>query len=247
MASKKPRTLILDIETSEMLNYGWGIRKQYISHEDIKEDWNVISWAAKWLGDPVIFQEDNRKSQDFRDDKKLLKGIWKLLDEADLVITQNGESFDLKKLNARFIIKDFERRPSTYQSFDTLKHSRKVFGFTSHKLDYVSKALKLKYQKLKHHSFPGKTLWRECEKGNPKAWEAMAQYNEWDVLATEEYYKKIRPWVPDFNFKAWNGGELVCSCGSRAFAKNGSRPYKGGLHQRLHCKECGTEHRGVKI
>lgn len=242
----KPKTLLIDIETSEMENYSWGIRKQFIGHEDIKEDWNVLSWSAKWLGDKEIMQQDNRNARDVRNDKKLLKGIWKLLDEADLVITQNGDKFDIKRLNARFIIHDLPR-PSSFQSFDTLKFANKTFGFTSHKLDYVSNALKLKYRKLKHHEFPGKTMWRECMKGNLKAWDAMAEYNRWDILSLEEYYEKIRPWAIDFNFKAWNGDDLVCSCGSRSFTKNGSRPFRGGMYQRLHCKDCGAEHRGEKI
>lgn len=48
----KPKVLILDIETSPLEVYTWGIWEQNISLNQIKKDWNIIAWCAKWLGEP---------------------------------------------------------------------------------------------------------------------------------------------------------------------------------------------------
>lgn len=95
-----------------------------------------------------------------------------MLDEADIVITQNGRKFDQKKLNARFILNGF-KPPSSYKHIDTLVIARKHFGFTSNKLKYMTDKLCTKYKKLDHSKFPGMELWRECLKGNSEAWTEM--------------------------------------------------------------------------
>jgi len=51
---------------------------------------------------------DQRYAKNIEDDSGILREIWKMLDEADIVITQNGRKFDQKKLNARFILNGFK-------------------------------------------------------------------------------------------------------------------------------------------
>src|ERR1700678_1110179 len=93
-----PRILILDIETSLMELYGFGIRDQYISADQIKKDWTVLSVAAKWLDEKDTWQMDTRNTTE----KKLLHKVKKLLDEADIVVGHNSKKFDVKRLNAKF-------------------------------------------------------------------------------------------------------------------------------------------------
>ena len=69
-----------------------------------------------------------------RDDKRVLQSIWKLLDEADIVIGHNGDRFDLRKLNARFIDNDINP-PSPFRTIDTLKVARREFAFVSYTKD----------------------------------------------------------------------------------------------------------------
>lgn len=108
-----------------------------------------------------------------------------MLDEAEIVITQNGKKFDQKKLNARFILNGFQP-PSSYKHIDTLCIARKHFGFTSNKLSQLTDKLCKKYKKLSHNNFPGFELWQECIKGNIEAWNEMEKYNRQDVLSLEE-------------------------------------------------------------
>lgn len=228
------KILLLDIETSPIITYTWGLFDQNIALNQIKQDWNVIAWAAKWLDKKEIMYQDQRNAKNVHDDKALLRGIWALLDEADVVITQNGVKFDLRKLNARFVLNGM-KRPSPYQSIDTLKLARKHFGFTSNKLEYMSEKLCKKYKKLKHKKFPGFVMWKECLAGNPDAWKAMEKYNKYDVLALEELYHVLSPW--DSSVKL---SDTTCNCGSHNVQKRGLTRTKLGQFQRYQCQDCGT-------
>ncbi len=245
MKSQGPRILILDIETKPLLGYVWRIWDQNIALNQIHTDWSVLSWSAKWLGDPPskIMYEDLRKTKNIDDDSKLLKGIHKLLDEADVVITQNGNSFDIKKLNARFILNKMQP-PSSYKKIDTKLLAQKHFSFTSNKLEYMTDKLCKKYKKLKHTKFPGFEMWIECMKGNLAAWKEMEKYNKHDVLALEELYTIMIPWDQSVNFSLYHDStDHICTCGSRSLTKNGYAYTASGKFQRYKCNDCGAESR----
>lgn len=197
---KGPRVLIYDIETAPLLGYCWSLWDNNIGLNQIHSDWHVLSWAAKWMGEENVYYEDQRNAQNVEDDKKLLQGIWKLLDECDFVITQNGKKFDQKKLNARFVIHGM-KPPSTYRHIDVLQIAKSQFGFTSNKLEYMTKTLCKKYKKSGHAKFSGFELWSECLRGNLEAWTEMENYNILDILSLEELYSIISPWdgkLPNF-------------------------------------------------
>lgn len=242
---KGPKVLLFDIETAPMLGYVWGMWDQNVGLDMVHSDWNVLSWAAKWLDDPPnkIMYADQRKAKLVSDDKGILEKIWKLLNEADIVITQNGKSFDCKKLNARFIIHKM-KPPSSYKHIDTLEIAKKHFAFTSNKLAYMTDKLNTKYKKLKHSKFPGFEMWEQCLKGNLAAWKEMEKYNKYDVLALEETYKKLMPWDNTIDFSLYSDEvHTVCHCGSTEFHKYGFAFTSGGKFQRYQCKSCGSESR----
>lgn len=235
-----PRVLLIDIETSPILAYVWDLFDQNIPVEMIKEDWFIMSYSAKWLGEKKVIQNDCRKK--IGDDYKLLVEIKELLDEADVVVGQNSIRFDERKINARLKIHKIPP-PSSYRSVDTLRIAKKKFGFTSHKLGYVTDKLNTKYKKLDHSKFAGNKLWLQCLAGNKKAWDEMKKYNIHDVLALEEYYNDLDPWHSTINFNAF-AGEYInkCSCGSSKFIKHGYQFTNGGRYQRYRCIECGKIH-----
>jgi DNA polymerase elongation subunit (family B) len=166
-----PNILILDIETAPITAYTWGLFDQNIGLNQIKADWHLLSWAAKWLGEApskTIYM-DNSKAKDITDDKALVAGLAALLNKADIIITQNGDEFDIKKLNARAVINGLPPiKPC--RSTDLLKESRKVFKFTSHKLEYMTGKLNKKYKKLSHKKHPGFELWSAILAGDKSAW-----------------------------------------------------------------------------
>lgn len=242
---KGPKVLLFDIETAPILGYVWRLFDQNVALNQIHNDWYVLSWAAKWLGEPAknTMYMDQRAAKDIENDKTILKGIWKLLDEADIVVTQNGKSFDQKKLNARFILQGMSP-PSSFRHIDTHRLAKKHFGFTSNKLEYMTDKLCVKYKKLKHGKFAGFQMWKEVLNGNIEAWKEMEKYNKYDVLSLEELYNKLIPWDNQIDFNIYHDDlEHVCKCGSKEFKKQGWYYTNTAKYQRYRCKSCGAESR----
>lgn len=245
VTGRKPKVLFLDIETAPIQASVWGLWNNNISLNQIEKDWYILSWAAKWLGEETVFYEDKSDTWDTEDDLMLLGGIWTLMNEADIIVTQNGIKFDEKKLNARFLIHGFPP-PSSYRSVDTLQIAKKHFGFTSNKLEYMTGKLCKKYKKLTHGKFPGFELWKQCLRGNPEAWIEICEYNVHDVLALEELYLILRPWYkshPNFNVYT-ESEETVCVCGNKEFDHSGYHYTNLGKYDKFVCTECFTETRG---
>ena len=130
----KPKILIIDIETSPIIARVWGLWDNNVALNQIVKDWSIISFAAKWLDEKKIYQEDVEKQSE----RTVISEIWHLLDKSDIVIGQNSKKFDLKKINAKFIEYGFQP-PSSYQQIDVLSLAKKYFALTSNKLEYVSK------------------------------------------------------------------------------------------------------------
>lgn len=238
-----PKVLLLDIETAPILAYVWGLWENNVALNQIANDWYVLSWSAKWLGSDQVMYRDQRNAKNIEDDSEILKVIWSLLDEADIVITQNGQSFDIKKLNARFIINGM-KPPSSFKQFDTLVVAKKRFGFTSNKLEYMTSKLCPKSKKSDHAKFSGFELWKQCLLGNKEAWEEMEKYNKQDVLALEALYHKMQAWDNSINFSSYNDEvDERCNCGSTKFKKNGYHYTKKSKFQRYVCVDCGREYR----
>ncbi len=228
------KVLVYDIETSPITAYVWGLKDQNIGLNQIVKDWQVMAYGAKWLGEKGIIYEDTYKNSE----KQLLTGIWELLDEADIVITQNGKSFDSRRLNARFIHYGM-RPPSPYRHIDTYLLVKAAADFTSNKLEYLTDKLCVKYKKLSHSKFPGMSLWTECLKGNKAAWDEMKRYNIHDVLSTEELYEAVKAWGPKNMPKLYDAPATCSICGSPAQRRG---PVIGSTTlRRIQCKSqaCG--------
>jgi len=238
-----PRVLLIDVETAPILAYVWSLWDERVGLNQVKSDWYLLSWSAKWLDADEVMYADQRGKKNLEDDKPLLESVWKLLDEADIVISQNGIAFDSKKLNSRFILNGMQP-PSSYKQIDTLQIAKKHFGFTSNKLEYMSDKLCVKYKKQVHRKFAGFELWRECLAGNKKAWIEMEKYNRYDVLALEELYHRLIPWTNSIDFNLYSSdGSTKCKCGSKDFVKRGFFYSPTGKFQRYRCNKCGNETR----
>lgn len=240
-----PKILVFDIETSPLISYTWGIWDQNIALNQIETDWNVLSYSAKWLNAPPkeIMYEDLRNEKDVTNDKPILQGIWDLLDEADIVITQNGKAFDVKKLNARFVLHGFQP-PSSFKHIDTYQLAKSKFAFTSNKLEYMTDKLCVKYKKLSHKKYPGFALWKACLAGDQEAWKEMEKYNKYDVLSLEELYNILAPW-DSTNFDIYrDAADHVCTCGHNKFINKGFKYLSSGKYRRFKCTKCGKETRG---
>src|SRR5579872_1400389 len=121
---QQPKVRVLDIETSAMEALVWGRKDVNIGVDMIIKDWGIIAWSFKWLGEKKVEYYDTRKLPE----SVILIRLRDLLDEADIVITQNGQSFDSRKINARLIHYGI-LPPSPYRHLDTYRIARRVGDF----------------------------------------------------------------------------------------------------------------------
>lgn len=189
---KLPKVLLFDIETSPLSAFVFqkSIWKTNVSADQVISEWFMLTWSAKWLfEDEVMSQRLTGKEAKAEDDSRLVEGLWKLLDEADIVIAHNGDGFDIPNMNTRFIVLGFPP-PSPYQTIDTMLVARKQFGFTHNSLNALAKIFG--FEAKKDTDFE---LWKSCVDGNEEALKYMQEYNMWDTQLLEKVYLKLRPWI----------------------------------------------------
>jgi predicted RNA-binding Zn-ribbon protein involved in translation (DUF1610 family) len=233
----------LDIETSPILAYVWSLWKQTIAINQIHTDWSILAFSYKWLDEQKVHHHNTggRGADKVRDDADLMRLLWKFLDEADIVIAQNGVAFDVKKINARFLELGMAP-PSPYKVIDTKLEAQRVARFTSNRLGWLSEAL-TDTPKSEHKEFPGFELWVECLADNPKAWRAMRRYNDTDIVATEKVYLKLRPYIIGHpNLGNYNDdAHFQCpNCGSADVQKRGIARTQVSTFHRYCCTSCGS-------
>jgi len=227
------RILLLDIETSPNLVNVWGLFNQNVSINQIVKPGYTLCWAAKWLGSNETYFDSLYQSSN----KKMLKTIYSLLEEADVVVHYNGTKFDIPTLNREFLLEGMTP-PSTYKQVDLLRTVRDQFRFVSNKLDYVAKALGLGE---KHHH-KGQELWDGCMEDDPESWEVMQEYNVQDVNLLEKLYYALRPWIKNHPNQALYTsveGPICPTCGSSRLVKRGKATTTIGVYTRYKCKDCG--------
>ena len=70
-----------------------------------RSNYVMLSWSAKWQFEDEIMNDVVTPEEALNeDDERIAKSIWKLIDEADIVISHNGKNFDHKMLNMRWLI-----------------------------------------------------------------------------------------------------------------------------------------------
>jgi hypothetical protein len=236
-----PKILLMDIENAPNTAYIWGLWQETTSSEMVDMPWFMLCWAAKWLGEKRVLSSSlvdfpKNYKHNPEDDKLILQNLWKLLDEADIVIAHNGKNFDVRKANARFIMNKMPP-PSPYKVIDTLLEARKYFFFTSNKLNDLGKYLNCG-QKVETGGFK---LWKQCMVGDLKAWEKMVTYCKNDVVLLEKIYLKLRPYMethPNLNIYVSNENQKCPKCGSEKIKKEGFSYTALSKFQRYSCLDC---------
>ena len=234
------RILALDIETAPAKVYTWGLYEQNIGTNQIVDDGYVLCWCAKWLGEKKIMSDAlpnyTLYTKSPRNDREIAKSIWKVLDQAHIVVTHNGNKFDLKWLNTIFVKHGLP--PATnYKSVDTYSEVKRRFHFISNKLDFICKKLGLG-QKIRTGGFE---LWEDVLAGKKSAWSKMVTYCKRDVQILENLYLVLRPHMYAHpNIAVYEDGEVVkCpACGSLRYKNHGRVHLKKGIYMRLICRDC---------
>lgn len=238
---------VIDIETAPFESLTWGLWDQTIGLNQIQKETNLLSFAWKWLDSPkhVYMDTSGKGAKRTRDDSKLVAALWKLMDEADIVVAQNGAAFDVKRINARMVMQGLPPY-SPIRVIDTKLVAKKHFAFSSNRLEWLGKYLAGE-DKYKHSTFEGMDLWKECLKDNPRAWKEMKKYNIIDTQICEKVYLALRPWMDQHpNLGAYTVSmDPVCTkCGSENVEARGTRALQQGVYQRYFCQDCRGWSRG---
>lgn len=240
--------MLLDIETLPGEYYSWSPKVEYLSPDMQIKDWSISCWAAKWLFESEVMGQAVSASEAFeRNDRSILEGIWKLMDEADIIVTQNGINFDIMKLNTKFVENHF-KPPSRFLNVDTLKTAQKVFGFSYNRLDELGQ--KLGIGKKLEMTFKD---WVSCLTNDEDAEKALAhklKYCKRDVAPLlEDVYLAMLPFMPNHpNMNVYSTlDQDVCRNCESTDLNWGGKPYATpqGLWMSWRCNACGATGRGT--
>ena len=241
-AADTPRILLYDIETAPALVWVWNQwNTNVISTE---HDWYMLCFAYRWLGQNttgfVSIYQDPTFTPDTCDDRMVAKQLALLFDQADATVAHNGDKFDRRKANARFLYWGIDP-PSPYQTVDTKKESARYFANYSNALSELGRLLGIG-EKQEHTGF---SLWRRCMAGDPEAWRLMEEYNRQDVELLEGLYLRLLPWTgspglgPAVNLGLWHAGEEMCpKCGGRRLIRRGTHRTRFSEFQTWQCHDC---------
>lgn len=236
----QPKILIFDVETSPNVGYTWS--KWETNVIEFVKEWELLCFAYKWHGEKethVVARPD------FKDktDKSITKALWKLFDEADVLLAHNGRQFDVKKVKAKFLEHGMTP-PSPAKILDTKVIAKNQFAFNSNSLNDLGKLLKVG----KKVPTGGFDLWLGCMAGDKKSWDTMKAYNKQDVVLLELVYEKLKAWNGDtVNLAVLAGHKEGCAtCGSNNVYSKGFERLKSGTYKRYRCNDCGHWFRSSK-
>lgn len=230
------KTLLIDIETFPLKGYAWGTKDVYIANNQVISPPGVLSFAAEWYEKPY-----NQVFHSLWNDgtRGMADAVWDLMQEADAVITYNGDRFDLPWLNTLWIesgvSKDrgFPTEPATIDLYKTVRSRLRLH---SNKLEHVTAWLGVK-SKIQTGGFD---LWVGCMNGDENAQKRMERYNRNDVAIMRKVYEGLRPLMRSHpNSNVIDGTEDRCPvCKSARRAKDGTRPTLTRRYQRYRCLNC---------
>jgi len=231
----KPIVIFFDIETTPVEYYKWQFdRNPYINPASIKKDWYIISACWKVHGGASVSSVAISKPGD---DYNVVKTLREALIKADIIIGHCIDRFDIPNLNTRLIYHGLPPLPDLV-TVDTKKMAKKVFGFTSNKLDYLAKFLGVGEKIETEYQ-----LWLDVMNGSKTALAKMVKYNRHDVVINELVYDKLLPYMRNHpHMGAMSGKDKNCSCpncGSTNVKRNGIKYTAAGVKkQEIQCNEC---------
>lgn len=177
---RKPKILLWDVETAKMVlrmrTYSLKQYSNFLNPMDIERDIWMVCAAWKWYGEPVVastsvLKDAERFKNNYADDYHVVKTLWDLMDEADILVAHNGDAFDWKIFTSRCIANHLPP-PNKPVMVDTLKIARREFKFSSNQLRYLAK-------------FLGVT-----DKDDAPKWDLVAEGNEEEIGYCEKYCRQ---------------------------------------------------------
>lgn len=239
MKKNKLRVGSFDIETAPNFGAYFALYQEGNILWNIQH-WYIMSFAVKDLHSKKTYcyalPDFKLYKKDPTNDLEVVKKLWEVFNEYDILIAHNGQAFDTKKVMARFIYHKM-KPPKPCQFVDTKLVAKKYFKFDSNKLEDLAD-----YLEIGHKLATEKGLWKKCIAGDLKAWKYMKKYNIQDVVLLEKVYLRMLPFIQDHpNVALMMGNRIACpNCGSKRMHKHKDRPTRTGWKQQFQCQDCGS-------
>lgn len=227
--------LYIDLETTPILGYVWRAYEDNLL--EVEKDFGLLCFGYAWNDKPISIVSIRENTE-----RQMVKKLWDLFNEADVIVAQNGDRFDIKVSNALFLRHKLNP-PSPYKTVDTLKLAKRYFRFSKNNLDYLAESI------FGERKLPtDKSLWFACMDGDIKALKRMEQYCANDVVLLRKLYLRLRSWhTGNPNQNLYQGSTHKCpACGGDT-QKRGQMYTRVGKYQRHQCKSCGAWSKGAKI
>lgn len=230
------KQLYIDIETAPYEAYVWRSGKQFVSHNSFKwghRDGNIICVCYKWGHEKKVHSIEWNKNGD----KQLLEELVPVMLEADEIIAQNGDRFDIPYINTRILANELPCGP-IWKTVDTLVIARRRFKFPSNRLDALGHFL---LGEGKIHTEFG--MWVDIKEDDcPVAMRKMVKYCKKDVVLLQKVYEAMAGFHrPKTHAGVMKGKEKwTCShCGSESVKCHNTRTTAAGtLQHQMQCKDC---------
>lgn len=243
MEERKAKILIYDIECTGHLGYSYGLWDTNI-HKVIEYP-IMLSFSYCWYDPELSIEEQviyNKGLDDYdtfnldrKNDHLISADLWRLFNEADVLLGHNSKSFD-DKMAKMFFMKNGLNPPSPAKSIDTKLAARMAGRFGSNSLNSLSDFFGFGQKTETTHA----DLWWNCLLGDLESWRKMKIYNEQDVRLTIQLYVKLRPWILNHPNMArlTNRPDSCPKCGSHRLHRKGERTTNVSRYFRYKCADC---------
>lgn len=230
-----PKILYYDIEWRPAQAYIWQPWDFTVSPDMLIDAGGLLCFSAIWEGSktPIFHSEwtDGHEG--------MVKALHSLLCEADVIITFNGDRYDIPKAMGEFVLAGLTPPPPP-TSID-LKKVVKKLGFVMNRLAFIGPHLSVG-KKVKHEGFQ---LWLSVMAGDTAAQNRMKKYCIQDSKLLVDLYKKVKPYINNHPFV---GEREACgACNGKVLHSRGYRRTKSYKIQRLQCTSCGTWQDGKRV
>ena len=235
------RRVAFDIETSPMLSAIWSLYQDAINPQGLLQYSYILCWSAldidtgEFFGDSLHLHKRAFK-KDPTDDSLVTASLWRLFDEADVLLAHNGDRFDIPVANTRFLAHGMPA-PSSYKSMDTLKIFKSKFKLPSNRLNEIAKFLRIgEKEKVEFDD------WMGCMSGRTSSFEKMFHYNRVDTELLLEVYRRVMSYYLHNHHVGLLKGvddEISCpACGGIDYQLRGFYYTKAAKRQRYMCNAC---------
>jgi DNA polymerase elongation subunit (family B) len=239
ITSKKPRLIAFDLEVSAAL--GWFYPPTWETRIlKTQERQKLMSLAWQVVGekkiDALCLYDMPGYKENPRDDRELVIKLHEAMSSADILLTQNGDNFDIKMANYFFIMNDLTPVPPT-KSIDTKKIAKRYFRFMNNTLDNLGEELGVGGKTDVKHS----DIWYDCYvKGDKAAWRQMNIYCSRDVEVTTKIYLKMRGFMRSHPNMARLAGDFDCcpGCGGFSYRVRAYRHTNSSRYVQYSCNDC---------